>query len=112
MKNTFRYALLVLILACLCHCSFGTTKIGDIKNNPREYVDKEVTVSGTTTRSVSLLVIKYFILQDKTGEITVVTQKALPREGQHLKVQGIVKEAFAIGNESLLVIQETPERER
>lgn len=113
MKKTFTCGLLTLALFSLCLCSgFIPTKIGDIKNNPRDYVDKEVIVSGKATRTYSLLVIKYFTLLDDSGEITVVTERPLPREGERLKVRGVVKEAFAIGSESLLVIQEKPERER
>jgi aspartyl/asparaginyl-tRNA synthetase len=89
-----------------------STKIGDIKNNPRNYVDKEVTVSGEVTQTFSLLVIKYFTVRDDSGEITVVTEeRPLPRQGQRLKIRGVVKEAFSIGAQSLLVIQEKPERD-
>ncbi len=107
-----------LLLACvvtltLCLCTgYTPTKIADIKNNPRDYAGREVIVSGEVTRTFSLLVVKYFVLRDDTGEITVVTQRVLPREGQRLKVRGIVKEAFSIGNESVLVIEEEPEREK
>lgn len=112
MKKTFLCSLFAVVIFSLVQCGFGTTKIGDIKNSPRDYVDKEVAVSGTVTRTFSLLVIRYFTIQDKTGEITVVTERPLPREGQHLTVRGVVKEAFAIGSESLLVITETPESEK
>lgn len=110
MKKLLVYGFLVSVLLSLSLCSLTQTKIGDIKNNPREYVGKEVVVSGTVSRTYSLFVIKYFTLRDKTGEITVVTERPLPREGQHLKVRGVVKEAFAIGSENLLVIQEEPEK--
>lgn len=107
MKKTYLCGVLVFALFSLCLCTgFMPTKIGDIKNNPRDYVGKEVMVSGTVTRTYSLFVIKYFTLKDSSGEITVVTERPLPREGQDVKVQGVVKEAFAIGTESLLVIQE------
>jgi aspartyl/asparaginyl-tRNA synthetase len=87
-----------------------STKIADIRNNPRHYTDKEVTVSGEVTESFSLVVIKYFTLRDGTGEITIVTQTPLPKEGERLKVKGVVREAFSIGSESLLVIVEEPRR--
>jgi aspartyl/asparaginyl-tRNA synthetase len=112
MKKTFLCALFVVVALFLGQCSLGTTKIGDIKNNPRDYVDKKVTVSGTVTRTFSLLVIRYFTIQDRTGEIAVVTERPLPKEGQRIKVRGIVKDTFAIGSESLLVIRETPESEK
>ena len=87
-----------------------STKIADIRNNPRHYADKEVTVSGEVTGTFSLVVIKYFTLRDGTGEITVVTQRPLPKEGERLKVRGVVREAFSMGSGSLLVIVEEPQR--
>jgi hypothetical protein len=113
MKRTFVCALLILAAFSLCLCKgFTTTKVVDIKDNPRDYVGKEVVVSGTVLQTYSLFVIKYFTLRDDSGEITVVTERPLPREGQHLKIRGVVKEAFAIGKESLLVIQENSEGEK
>ncbi len=98
---------IVMALLVLCQCTgLIPTKIGDIRDNPRNYADKEVTVSGEVTGAFSLVVVKYFTLRDGTGEITVVTQKPLPKEGERLKVKGTVREAFSIGDKSLLVIVE------
>jgi hypothetical protein len=113
MKKTFIYVVVALVPLALCLCTgLTTTKIGDINNNPRDYVGKEVVVSGEVTRRFTLFVVKYFALRDDSGEITVVTERPLPKQGEHLKLRGVVKEAFAIGSESLLVIQEKPEREK
>ena len=109
MKRGFALVSIVLLLFMLCRCSgLMSTKIGDIRNNPRRYADKEVTVSGTVTSSFSLVVVKYFTLGDGTGEIPVVTQKPLPKAGERLTIKGTVREAFSIGSESLLVIAEEP----
>jgi hypothetical protein len=111
MKRGFLYPSIGLVLFLLCQCSgLISTKIADIRNNPRHYADKEVTVSGEVTGTFSLVVVKYFTLRDNTGEITIVTQRALPKEGERLKVKGTVREAFSIGSESLLVIMEEPEK--
>ena len=109
MKRSIQYVSVVVLLSILCQCSWlMSTKIGDIRNNPRRYADKEVTVSGTVTTTFSLVVVKYFTLGDGTGEIAVVTQRPLPKEGERLTIKGTVREAFSIGNESLLVIVEEP----
>ena len=110
MKKALLFGLLPLVLFCLTLCSpLMSTKIADIKNNPRNYIDREVTVSGEVIQTFSLLVIKYFILRDESGEITVVTERPLPRQGERLKIRGTVKEAFSIGTQSLLVIHEKVE---
>ncbi len=109
MKRGFAHVSLVVVLSILCQCSgLMSTKIGDIRNNPRRYADKEVTLSGTVTSSFSLVVLKYFTLGDGTGDIPVVTQRPLPKEGERVTVKGTVREAFSIGSESLLVIVEEP----
>ncbi|MEN6317877.1 MAG: hypothetical protein ABFD82_03835 [Syntrophaceae bacterium] len=82
------------------------TKIGDITKDPRGYAGKEVTISGEVVDAFSFFLIKSFVVRDATGEITVVTGKPLPRKGEKLKVTGIVKEAFSLGDQNLLVIVE------
>lgn len=100
---------LIIILAALFLSNCGslfTTPINKILENPRDYVGKTVTVSGEVTRVFSLLIVKYFVVRDKTGEITIVTEKPLPQVGKKIKVKGTVKEAFAIGDQQLMVILE------
>ncbi|NWG01400.1 MAG: hypothetical protein HXY44_00925 [Syntrophaceae bacterium] len=103
--------LLVLMMICLLLFQSGcdqrfTTSISKILENPRNYEGKTVTVSGEVTRVFSLIIIKYFVIQDGTGEITIVTEKALPKIGTKMKVKGTVKEAFSIGDQQLIVLFE------
>lgn len=111
MKRALTCASVILAFSLLPHCSgLVTTKIGDIDKDPRRYADREVIVSGGVTQIFSLVVIKYFTLKDNTGEITIVTQRPLPREGERLTVKGTVREAFSIGTQTFLVIVEEPEK--
>lgn len=83
------------------------TKIKDILDHPRDYENKEVTVYGTVTNAVSLLVVKYFEIQDDTGTIKVVTSwdKLLPTKGEKLKVTGSMA-AIEVGTERWIVLRE------
>lgn len=100
---------MILICAFMWACGYlFPTKIGEIKKNPRDFAGKEVTVSGEVTEVFAFILFKSFTLKDSTGEITVVTSRTLPAKGQKLKVKGTVKEAFAIGNQNLLVLMEKP----
>jgi hypothetical protein len=111
MNRRVAHPAIILAFLILCQCSgLTSTKIGDIKNHPRDYADKEVTVSGEVTGTFSMLVVKYFTLRDSTGEIMIVTQRPMPKEGEHLTVKGTVREAFSLGSETLLVIEEKPGR--
>jgi aspartyl/asparaginyl-tRNA synthetase len=86
--------------------SFFSTPIHKILSDPRAYAEKTVTVSGEVTRVFSLAFIKYFKVRDATGEITVVTEKPLPKVGAKIKVKGSVKEAFSVGDQQVVVIVE------
>jgi hypothetical protein len=100
-------ACFLIVVATSC-TRFGATRIGDIANHPRDYADKEVSIFGEVTETFSLLVVKYFILRDSTGEITVITERPLPAKGEKIKITGTVKEAFSIGPNTSLVIVEGP----
>jgi hypothetical protein len=102
--------LLAIIIIAGASCGIGTTKIGDITGHPRDYAGKEVTVSGEATEVFSFLVVKYFVLRDATGEITVVTDRPLPAKGEKIKVKGVIKEAFSIGDKTSLVLVEGTEK--
>ncbi len=86
-----------------------TTSIGKILDNPRDFEGKKVTVSGEVTEVFSLIILKYFVLKDETGEIVVVTSKSLPRKGARLSAKGVVEEAFSIGDQQSIVIVEKKE---
>jgi hypothetical protein len=93
-------------------CGLGATKIGDIVGHPRDYADKEVTISGEVIETFSLFVVKYFVVRDNSGEISVVTEKPLPAKGERIKVKGIVKETFSFGTKTALVLVETTEKSK
>jgi hypothetical protein len=86
--------------------SVDHTPIGKILNNPRDYDNKIITISGEVTDRTSLFFLKYFKLKDKTGEIVVVTDRALPVVGSKVRVKGKIEEAFAIGDQQMLVFVE------
>jgi len=105
--RSFRWLLLVLLTALLCNygCSSGTP-IQKILNNPREYSRQPITVTGEVVEVFSLIVVKYFVLRDGTGEITVITERTMPKKGVKVNVTGMVKEAFSIGDKQLIVLVE------
>jgi hypothetical protein len=106
-KVSVKIGLLFITLVIFVGCgSLFSTPIGKILENPRDYADKTVTISGEVTQVFSLLIIKYFTVKDSTGEIVVITEKPLPKPGARMKVKGTVKEAFSLGDKSVVVIIE------
>ena len=105
---SFPIFLVFLFSACDPVNKLTSTKIKDILDHPRNYENKEVTIYGTVTNAVSLLIVKYFEIQDDTGTIKVVTDKLLPTKGEKLKVTGHMT-AIEIGTERWIVLREKSE---
>ena len=107
-----KIALLLFLLASVAIACRGIfpTPISKIIDNPRDYDGKKVIVSGEVTETFSLFVLKYFVVDDKTGTITVITQKALPKKGTKVRVKGAVSEMFSLGDTQALVIIEAAKK--
>ena len=99
------FLLSVSLLLISCDSIFSTP-INNILENPRNYNGRSIKISGEVTEVFSLILIKYFVVKDKTGEIIVVTKRLLPRKGDMITVKGTVQEAFSIGDQQLIVIME------
>lgn len=97
---------LITVTAC---SSVFPTPIHKILTSPRDYADKQVTISGTVVDVFSIVLLKYFTLNDGTGEMIVVTQRPMPTKGDKIKVRGTVQEAFSLGDQQLLVLIENKE---
>jgi hypothetical protein len=107
LPRSIRGILLAAVLA-LTACA-SATPIQSILDHPRDYADKTVVLEGEVKEIFSLIVVKYFVIDDGTGEITVITSKPLPARGEQLKVKGTVREAFSLGDQTLTLIVEEPE---
>ena len=92
-------------VACDQLSKLTATKIKDVLDRPRNYENKEITVHGTVTESASILIAKYFVLQDGTGSIKVFTDRTLPKSGQQLNVTGQIQ-SIEFGAERWVVLRE------
>ena len=114
--NTKRFPtaffIVYFLIGTFISCGIDTTRISDILAHPRDYADKEVTISGEVTETFSLFVVKYFVVRDSSGEISVVTEKPLPAKGDRIKVKGTVKETFSFGTKTALVLVEASEKSK
>lgn len=106
------FVMVCVLIIVSFSCGIGITKIGDINSHPRDYAGKEVTVSGEVTETFSFFVVKYFVVRDNSGEISVVTERPLPAKGEKIMVKGSVKEAFSLGTKTTLVLMETAEKSK
>jgi aspartyl/asparaginyl-tRNA synthetase len=97
-----------LLLSLSCRGAVPTP-IREILDHPERYDGKSVTVAGEVESATNLVVIRYYRVRDATGTISVITPKAVPRRGTTVRVKGIVHQAFAVGDESLTVLNEEAE---
>lgn len=106
-KRLFILCFFLILNTLLLSCdAITTTPIKRIIDNPRDYDGKSVALSGEVADIFSLFVVKGFVVKDATGEILVITERSLPKKGSHIKVRGVVREAFSIGDQQLIVLVE------
>jgi aspartyl/asparaginyl-tRNA synthetase len=104
-------SLAFLVAACDPIYKLTATKIKDILDHPRDYEKKEVTVYGTVADQFSLVVIKYFEINDGSGAIKVITDRPLPKRGETLRVTGTVQ-SVEIGPARFMAIKEKTGEEK
>ena len=115
-KNSASFRSLALFLisvaALFGGCSrLNTTPIKSLLEDPRAYEGKVVTIEGRVTDHQSLIVVKYFKVKDRTGEIVVLTDRLLPNIGQTARVRGKIDQTFLIGDSGVTVLIEEPNDE-
>lgn len=110
LRNLWILIIATFMFLTLISCDqIFSTSINKILQSPRDYSGKQVTVSGTVVDIFSFVVVKCFVVQDDTGQITVVSDKPLPSKGQKIKVCGTVQDAFSFGDKQLIVLIEKPD---
>ena len=100
-----RRSLLSRIPAALLGVSLGlaltgcaTKTINHIMAEPSRYANRDVTVQGTVTQSVSLLGHGSYRIDDGTGSLWVVSNKGVPRKGARVKVTGKIRDVVDLGS--------------
>jgi hypothetical protein len=121
-QRTSRY---LLALACVALLAFpsgcsktaerseaesNTISIQTLLDNPKEFNDRQVRVSGTVTSSVGAFGSGTYDVNDGTGTLTVITDDDTPGEGTRVEVQGEFESLFTIGDLSGAVLKERERR--
>lgn len=118
-QRTPRY---VLAIACLALLAFpfgcsksaersearsNTVAIETLLDDPKEFNDEQVCVSGTVTSSTGAFGNGTYDVNDGTGTLTVITDDDdTPREGTRVQVKGEFESLFTIGDLSGAVLKE------
>ena len=102
-----RRNLSVLGLALALASCTPSPRIKDILERPAEFEGNHVAVSGTVVEAANIIVLRFYKVNDGTGQIVVVTKKAVPAKGAKVTARGMVHQAFAIGDQNLTVLVES-----
>lgn len=89
---------------------FGFTTIKEITESPANFDGKEIKLKGTvkSVTKVALLDIKLFVLDDGTGQVTIIPTGDMPAENETVVLSGIVENVAIVGGQSLgMHIRET-----
>jgi hypothetical protein len=87
----------------------GDHRVKELLANPREFFDKEVTISGVVGDTFAVMGTGYFQLKDEDGtELTVLSKRGIPAQGQKISVRGTLRQAYAVGAKQMLVFVEIP----
>jgi hypothetical protein len=81
--------------------ALAKTSINKINGDPGRYYNKKVTIEGTVTDSYGVLGEGAYELDDGTGRIWVVAQRAVPARGSHVEAKGHVITGFVYHGRNL-----------
>lgn len=112
MKKTLTTALLagMLVLSGCDYLPFGQTPVKEIVAAPAQFEGKEVRIRGKVKNvtKIPLIDLSMYVVDDGSGEITVIAQDKVPPMDAVVNVRGVVESAAIIGGQSIgLRIKET-----
>jgi hypothetical protein len=97
---------LAAVVLLLAGCA-GITPIGELLDNSSRYDGKTVRVKGEVREGAGGLGVGAYQLKDKTGTITVVSDRGnAPRKGSEVAVKGRFESLFSLGRTGIAVIRE------
>ena len=96
MQPTKVLAVLALTLVTLASTACAVT-VNKVLADPGRYRNRDVSLSGNVVDSYSLLDRGVYRIQDGTGELWVVSEHGVPRNGARVKLHGKVREGFNLG---------------
>jgi hypothetical protein len=99
-----RYGLLILVFVITCAAApaaLAKTTINKINGDPSRYYDKKVSIEGTVTDSYGVLGEGAYELDDGTGRIWVIAERAVPARGSRVEAKGRIITGFVYRGRNL-----------
>ena len=110
---TILAAMLLVAVVLLAGCN-NRTKISSILDRPDRYLNREVLIGGTVTKTyaVDLIIAEAgaYQVDDGTGKIWVTTKNGVLKEGQNVGVKGTVSSGLRLGGQTFGTVLREIER--
>jgi hypothetical protein len=105
MKNVVARVVLVVALAGgLAGCAVRAKSVADIRNDPGQFDNRQVSVTGRVTSawSVPLVPFGLYKIDDGSAEVTVLSrERGTPSKGALVRVRGTVRTVANFGTTSV-----------
>lgn len=105
MKKIFSGAVLagLLLLSGCDYLPFGQTPLKEIVAAPAQFEGKEVRIRGKVKDVVKipLIDLSMYVVDDGSGELTVIAHDTLPAVNDTVNVRGVVESAAIVGGQSI-----------
>jgi hypothetical protein len=91
-------ALMILALGAVTSAACGARSVNQILADPSRYRNREVRVSGSVVQSYSFASRGAYRIDDESGQLWVVSDRGVPRQGARVTVKGTIREGFNLGS--------------
>jgi hypothetical protein len=100
MARTFKLRLVgaAMLAASALSTACASTTINQVLADPSRYRDRQVHLSGSVVDSYSFANRGAYRIEDRTGQLWVVSDRGTPRKGARVKVDGTIREGFNLGS--------------
>jgi hypothetical protein len=93
----------LLLLSGCDYLPFGQTQVKEIVAAPGQFEGKEVRIRGKVKdiAKIPFIGISMYVVDDGSGEVTVIAQDKLPTVNDTVNVRGVVESAAIVGGQSI-----------
>ena len=99
-----RHSLFILVFVIACAtapAALAKTTINKINGDPSRYYNKKVTIEGVVTDSYGVLGEGAYEIDDGTGRIWVIAERAVPARGSRVEAKGHIITGFVYRGRNL-----------
>lgn len=104
MSRLARHLLVALLVTSAAGCAARARSVADIRNDPGQFDNRQVEVTGRVTSAWSVPLVPYglYKIDDGSAEITVLShRRGTPSKGALVRVRGRVREVANFGATSV-----------